>query len=172
MSTKVESIRTEIEQLVAEGYKLFFAEVTGFDVSKEPKDVGKATKGKSKENANKKTADILQDKVVASLIFPTEYQSWYTATLPIIEQLLPDRYPEFVDYYKPKRKSNVQHYSALDFGIEDYLLGMRVTRGGIDVLNGKSIFGLKFKCQVDILKSAVNRLESKLADIRGTFEAE
>lgn len=162
MSSKATAIRREIKRLHKNGFDLWLAEARWIN---ESTDSTKAKKSKTPDAGEK-------DKATKHYYFPANYQAWYTATLPIIEQLLPDRYAEFVECYKPRRKSKAQDYSALDYGIDDYLLGLAIMQGEKVLFDGKSTFSAKFKCQLDILGSTLNRLKRSLSNIRGILQAE
>lgn len=46
-----------------------------------------------------------------------QYQNWYTRSLPVIQQLLPDRYTEYPELYRKEKKKelNASNYSISDF---------------------------------------------------------
>jgi hypothetical protein len=62
--------------------------------------------------------------------FRTAYQRWYSQALAVIEQLLPERYDEFRDLYRPEKRKEID---VTTYGIADYLAGVRVTRGAMSV---------------------------------------
>jgi len=99
------------------------------------------------------------------------YQSWYSKSLPVIRQLLPERYQEFQDQYKLERHSN-KTTDFLTYTIYDYLIGLRVTRGGQNVFDPFAAFASKFHLQITILASAIDRIDSSLADIEGLLQSE
>lgn len=100
-----------------------------------------------------------------------DYQSWYSKALKVIEQLLPDRLDEFVEQYKVEKRKEIVYTT---YGISDYLLGIRVTRGypKEDVVDALSAFMSKFQHQLFILNSAKDRLDSLLSNIEGVLQAE
>ena len=121
--------------------------------------------------------------------FYTEYQNWYTESLIVIKQLIPDRKDDFVKLYKtPKnrKKINEENYS-----IEDYLTGAERHSGpekirllvhsiGFkkkkldplikDIITGETSFRAKtiilFQQQLAILESAQQTFDSSLFDIK------
>jgi len=99
------------------------------------------------------------------------YQSWYTRALPVVRQLLPERYQEFQEQYKLEKRKEI---NFLTYTISDYLLGLRITRGWEkeEVVNPLSAFVSKFKHQITILRSAQDRIDYILADIQGVLQSE
>ena len=63
----------------------------------------------------------LVDDQKAILSFGPQYQQWFTRALKIVEALAPDRFDEFVSYYRvdPKRKQ----MNAGNYTIQDYVMG-------------------------------------------------
>lgn len=93
------------------------------------------------------------------------YQRWYSRALPVIRQVLPDRQAEFVELYKLERpRKKIDH---LTYTISDYLLGLKVSRGHEEVVDSYVAFVTKFQSQLMILNSAIDRIESTIADIEG-----
>src|SRR6185436_13413181 len=118
-------------------------------------------KGKAKKKAAKTKA--------GGGDFGGQYQRWYSQALRVVEQLLPDRYDEFRELYRLDKRPAV-----LDIGqyrISDYVQGTRVVRNGIEVFDAASVAISQLMLQQNILESAIDRLGSALADIRGTLEA-
>ncbi len=100
------------------------------------------------------------------------YQAWYSKSLPVIRQLLPERYREFQDQYKlEKRKDN--DIDFLTYTISDYLIGLTITRGydNKEVVNRFAAFSSKFQHQLAIFQSATGRIDSLLADIEGVLQS-
>ncbi|MEE8584557.1 MAG: hypothetical protein V3T83_06855 [Acidobacteriota bacterium] len=100
-----------------------------------------------------------------------EYQAWYSVSCRVIQQVLPDRYDEFVQLYKLARRKEIDFVT---YTIKDYLLGLQVTRGQFkeEVVNPFAAFASKYKQQLFILKSALDRLKSRLADIEGVLQSD
>lgn len=95
----------------------------------------------------------------------SEYQSWYTTSLSIVKQLIPERYQEFQELYKKetrRKEINVETYT-----ISDYLIGLNVYN--IDCL---TVFLAKFHHQIAILNSVMSRIDSFLIDIQGILQYE
>jgi len=105
------------------------------------------------------------DEVKKSLKnFSNYYQTWYSESLVLITQILPDRINDFKKYYeKPKTR---KFLSCGNYVIEDYLQNL-VSKNGLGlVIVGPSAAVNNFKQQVNILKSVQKRFESSLFDIK------
>jgi hypothetical protein len=89
----------------------------------------------------------------------------------VVKFLLPDRAADFVKLYeKPKGRKEIAYGNYV---IEDYLQGLRVTRGGleIEVVSPKAAIP-QFRQQLNILKSAQKRFDSSLFDIKQLLQAD
>ncbi|GAA4735270.1 hypothetical protein [Flavisolibacter ginsenosidimutans] len=130
-----------------------------------PEIIEKQIKGALKDA--KKTKDYIS-KIRA---FKSEYQSWYSESLILIKQLLPDRLADFIKLYeKPKARKEILYGNYV---IEDYLQGLRVTNsfsGEIKVGTESAI--PQFEQQLNILKSIEKRFESTLFDIAQLVQAD
>jgi hypothetical protein len=100
------------------------------------------------------------------------YQVWYTKALPVIKQIVPDRYQEFIDQYQASEKR--KEINSLTYTISDYMINLQVTRGyqKEEVVNPLKAFSGKFQVQLLILRSCIDRLDSVLSSIQGTLQAE
>lgn len=114
--------------------------------------------------------EVVESKSAREAPLIGNYQAWYSEALPIVRQLLPDRYVEFQEQYKLDRRKDI---SSLTYTISDYLIGLRLTRGADkeQIVDRISVFRAKFGLQLAILISAVARIDSALADIEGTLES-
>src|SRR3990172_673216 len=123
----------------------------------------------AKQNPVKKKATVTKPKQRA---IEYSYQVWYTKALPVVKQVLPDRYQEFVDQYQASQKR--KEIDFLTYTIGDYLIGLRVTMryAKEEVVNPFNAFSRKFQIQLFILRSCLDRLNSALDDIRGALQAE
>jgi hypothetical protein len=100
-----------------------------------------------------------------------EYQEWYTRSLLVLHQLVPEREAEFVLLYEPSRKTGAI-LDPLTYGIKHALLGVRVTQACHEVFHPRGVTVSALMQQVSILQSAAGRLDSALASIRGVLQAE
>lgn len=100
-----------------------------------------------------------------------DYQSWYSEALVVIKQLIPDRVQDFIRHYEiAKGRKDVQWSN---YTMEDYLQGLKVIRQPANrVLVEPSAAIPRFQQQVAILKSAEQRFESSLFDIRQLVQAD
>jgi hypothetical protein len=109
--------------------------------------------------------------------FTSKYQSWYSESLVVIKQLLPDRYADFVRHYeKPKGRKSIDFEN---YRIEDCLQGVATTRqeaawegGGTKILAAPESAIPHFEQQLAILESVKARFESSLFDIQQLLQAD
>lgn len=108
-------------------------------------------------------------------IFDSKYENWYSESLYIVKQFLPDRLEDFKrQYEKPKVKR--KDITSENYVIEDALQGLEISR--TDGFNHKKIIaGInssipKFQQQLNILKSVEQRFESSLFDIKQLVQAD
>ena len=148
-----EQIKKELSELIKEGFGILIAE----------------TKEKSKAKVKKGEQDDTQEPMPTIM----RYQSWYTKALPVVKQLIPERYQEFQEQYRLEKRKD-KEIDFLTYTISDYLLGLRVTRGYLkeEVVNPLSAFASKFQHQLTILGSAQDKMDSILADIQGVLQSE
>jgi hypothetical protein len=125
---------------------------------------------------NKRSKKKLISEFVKSLPnFNIDYQKWYSESLVLIKQLLPDRVDDFIGLYK-KPKTKRKDITYENYVIEDALIGLEVSR--TDFMEGKKILAdkkaaiPKFQQQLNILKSIKSRFESSLFDIRQLVQAD
>lgn len=100
--------------------------------------------------------------------FRNEYQSWYSRSLLIVKQLMPERLSEFINLYEDSKRK------AIDFGnysIADYLRGMSI-RKGLDEFNSHAATVMRFNQQILILESVKIRLDSIFANLQGLIQGE
>ena len=103
--------------------------------------------------------------------FGTDYQSWYSESKALIKQLLPDRLADFTRHYeKPKPRKDISYEN---YRIEDYLQGLRVTRGWEkEKVVGPDAAIPHLEQQLAIVKAVSSRFESSLFDIRQLVQAD
>lgn len=155
MKTK-EIIINEIKELVKTGRNMLYHEAfIQKQLSKEQID-----ELKTKNDYIKYTEEYSSLK--------NSYQKWYTKSLAVIKQTLPDRYNEFIAYYTIDKRKDINY---LNYTISDYLLGVSITRGFEEVINPFSAFLSKFENQISILASVNSRITSILNDIEGILQS-
>lgn len=94
--------------------------------------------------------------------FTNNYENWYSESLQVVKQLLPDRLNDFTSLYKNEKRKNTDY---LTYTISDYMIGLQVTRG-VEVKVDKKAAFPKFQQQYYILESIKTRFESSLYDIK------
>ena len=102
--------------------------------------------------------------------FCNEYQAWYSESIAIIKQLLPDRLNDFISYYEvPRNRKEIVYES---YRIADYLQHLKITRLSGDIVVDQSAAINKYRQQLEILKSVQKRFESSLFDIQQFVQAD
>jgi hypothetical protein len=97
-----------------------------------------------------------------------EYNNWYTASLRLIKLLIPERYNDFIGYYKlEKRKQN--YFNTLEYTISDYLNNSR-TMYNFEIFDELETFRVKFQNQLAILNSCIENIDTTLFDIENLFQ--
>lgn len=128
------------------------------------------------ENIEKQIkAALKDDKKVKEYIkkilpFNREYQSWYSESLVLLKQLMPDRLNDFVRLYEKPKTRKVIEYG--NYVMEDYLQNLTVTRGYGEKKVGPEAAINQFEQQLNILKSLERRFESSLFDISQLVQAD
>lgn len=102
---------------------------------------------------SKKNTDVLIEAD-----FVTKYQTWYSRALPIVAQIMPDRYKEFQYLYENPKGASIKEVLV---DIRDFTMNIRMEFG----------LGL-FEQQKAILQSLIYRMASSLSNIRGVLQAE
>jgi hypothetical protein len=158
MKTK-EKIITEIKDLVSYGrVALYYEAIIKKQLTKEQIKTLEETEGYQRYKKDYKSLN-------------TSYQRWYTKSLAVIRQIMPERYNEFVSLYSIEKRKEIDY---LTYSISDYLIGLSVTRGIYkeEVINPFSAFHTKFENQISILESTIYRIESILNDIEGILQSD
>ena len=160
MISNLEKYKKDLDQLIADGELLFNS-------------MQKECLPEQFEEAWKKVFKTKYKDFVKKLpSFSGKYQDWYSESLVLIKQLLPDRVSDFTKLYeKPKTKrKDITHEN---YTIEDHLQGLTVTRGW----EKKKVVGPeaaipRFEQQLNILKSVKKRFTSTLFDIKQLVQAD
>ena len=101
--------------------------------------------------------------------FKSVYQPWYSESLSLITQLLPDRVRDFTSYYEyPRARKEI---SAENYMIRDYLQGLSVTKIGGKIVDGTAAIP-EFDQQLSILKGVRSTLHSSLIDLKTVLQAD
>ncbi|XOZ33949.1 hypothetical protein ACMDCT_01550 [Halomonadaceae bacterium KBTZ08] len=151
MASEVDSLEKELKNLIRRGELLYYAMADAH--------------GKLPEDFKSKLAE----HGVELPVFDEEYDSWYSEALRVVKQIIPDRYDDFIKQYKDEKRKEI---SFLTYGIYDYLLGLRTTRAGHEVVADQTAAIPKMKNQKTILASAQRKFKSSLFDIKEVLQAD
>jgi hypothetical protein len=99
------------------------------------------------------------------------YQKWYTTALPIVKQLVPERYADFISYYKVEKREEI---NLASYNISDYVSGIHFVDSYTkqDLFDPFDRFYINFLNQIGILSSCIPRLDSILTNIEGVLQGE
>jgi hypothetical protein len=162
MAVNVERFKNDLDRLIREGVELENAMT--YDVAKD-----EVLRLAREEFQNHETQ--VKDWVNSLPDFKKNYEKWYSESLAVLRQLLPDRVANFVGFYeKPKGRKEIAYG---DYVIQDYLQGTIVTDyriGGRDVTPSAAL--PQYKQQLAILQAAQVRFESSLFEIRQLVQAD
>ena len=103
--------------------------------------------------------DLTANKEERNFQIMTSYQRWYSAALPLVDVLAPDRLDEFQRMYRSADPS--------EFGIGDWAAGRIKVRGDTN-----DVVLLRVMNQKNIFESIAPRMTSQLSNIRGTLQAD
>jgi len=98
-----------------------------------------------------------------------KYQIWYTKSLIVVKEVLPDRHNEFVECYTCSKRKEI---SYSNFSMYDFLIGISVSRGGVSLFDPKIAGLVRFATQIDIIKSICDNMYNVLFDIKSNIEFE
>ncbi len=159
MGTNIDRFRSDLDALVLKGQQLEYSMQRECIGDKEFNAQVKKQLGEKAEEFIKKLPR-----------FNVAYQAWYSESLVLLRQLLPDRLDDFRRLYeKPKNRKAI---TFENYHIEDCLQGLRVTRYGDEVVVDSSAAIPRFAQQTAILAAAKKRFESSLFDIRQLVQAD
>lgn len=119
------------------------------------------------EQLGEKAKDFIKDLPK----FEEAYQSWYSESLAVVRQLLPDRLDDFTRLFaKPKSRKEISYENYV---VEDYLQGLILTRGWEkEVIVDRGAAIPKFEQQLNILRAVKQRFQSSLFDIKQLVQAD
>lgn len=148
MKADIELFKSELKQLIKEGYDLYYSLAVSFNKIPE-KHMQKISKLKLPN-------------------FNQNYEQWYSKSVATIKQILPERLDDFVKLYKNEKRKEVDF---LTYTISDCLLGVEVKRGYEIKADGSAAIQKLFQ-QIQILDAVEKRFESKLFDIVHIVQAD
>lgn len=150
MSRSRTDIKRELDRLVAQGLLLYFSMVD---------ELGKLG---DTEKA------LLKKKKMKLPSFKDEYDTWYSVSMQLVKQVLPDRLDDFVAQYKNEKRKDIDF---LTYTVSDYLIGLQTKRFGSVEVDGSAALP-KFEKQRSILASAAAVLDSALVDLQEVLQAD
>jgi hypothetical protein len=165
MSSNLGKYKTDLESLIKRG--LMLSNAIQFECY--PQEFKKEFTERSGDGGKKSHNFDAFKKTLPSFI--EQYQNWYSESLALIKQLLPDRLLDFTRLYeKPKNRKEIDNGNYV---IEDYLQGLTITRSWDKAkLVGPDAAIPCFQQQLNILKSISRRFESSLFNIRQLVQAD
>jgi len=103
MASRFDELSKDLDRLISQGILLYFAMVDA---------IGNLTE-KSKQAFSKHKIKLPD--------FKAEYDTWYSESLRVIKQLVPERLDDFVKQYKNEKRKEIDY---LTYGISDYLIDL------------------------------------------------
>jgi hypothetical protein len=162
MISNLEKYKSDLDKLISFGDDLLLGMEFEFD----------------RENFLKSLRSLSNDedklkKYIKSLSsFSNSYQLWYSETVILIKQLLPDRLADFTKLYEVS-KNRKKEITPVNYVIEDALHGIEFIPVGIFATEIKPKNAIpKFMQQLNILKSITKRFESSLFEIKQLVQAD
>lgn len=159
MAANLERFRKDLDRLVHQGLLLEYAmmrDVLGADFTKQ---VFKQLDKQTGEQLLKTLPD-----------FKEGYEAWYSESLALLRQLLPERIDTFKSLYeKPRARKSIEYGNYV---IQDYMLDLVRKNGFGETIVDPSAALPKFKQQLAILKAAKTRFDSSLFEIRQLVQAD
>ena len=161
MASNLDRFKTDLDRLIALGESL----TNSMNRIVYPEEFDQAVKNNYKD-AKKEKAFL---KSLPN--FHTEYEAWYSESLAVLKQLLPDRVANFISFYeKPKARKEVLFGNYV---VQDFLQGLTVTQGfDKKVVVSQAAAISQFGQQLAILKAARARFESSLFEIKQLVQAD
>ncbi|GAA3971526.1 hypothetical protein GCM10022246_25000 [Pedobacter ginsengiterrae] len=161
MASNIDKYKSDLQKLLKLGQQLYYA--MNYEVFEDKFIKNIRTVMNSDEEVTKFIKDLPD--------FDLKYQPWYSESLVLIKQLLPDRLGDFIKYYeKPKNRKLLE---SDNYTIEDYLQGnIRNQSFKIATSVGLDAALPQFRQQLSILQSIQARFESSLFDIRQLVQAD
>lgn len=151
MNSQYETLKKELDSLIKRGQNLLMS--------------------MHKECGNIDEEDVsgFEEQGVKFISVNQHYQSWYTKAYRVIEQIIPERKPEFEKLYKGDEKR--KEVTFMNYSIYDYILGLQSSSGGTIKASRKDAI-TKMETQFLILKSAAEKFKSSLFDIKEILQAD
>ena len=160
MITNLEKYKKDLKELITQGDRLGMAMQAEFLAEGFHEVLIKDWKDETK----------VADFITKLPSFENDYQAWYSESLVLLKQLLPDRVLDFTKSYE-KPKTRRKEITVENYVIEDALQGLRITRYGELVVGPEASIPI-FRQQLNVIKAINKRFESSLFDIRQLVQAD
>ena len=158
MSTNLTRLKEDLDKLLSQGTLLLYSLAR----DNQEEEFRKQLASKLKNNEVKPFLDKLPD-------FKTDYEAWYSQSVVLLKQLLPDRVTNFIGLYeKPKARKEITY---ANYAIQDYMQGITVRQHG-SVVVGPDAAIPQYQQQLAIMKAAAKRFESSLFEIKQIVQAD
>ena len=161
MISNLEKYKKDLDQLIANGELLKLQMQAEFA----PENHKQFIKQQGKDSA-----DVI--KYIEENPFTHSYQNWYSESLVLLKQLLPDRLNDFVKLYE-RPKASRKNITFENYVIEDALQCISITHSYTkEKIIGPEAAITKLVQQVNIIASIKRRFESTLFDIKQLVQSD
>lgn len=157
--TRIDKFEADLNRLIRFGEELSTALLHEFNK--------KQFKFRSRERSSDDDAKTIESNLPD---FKQEYQLWYSETLALLKQVLPDRVDDFKSHYEYPRVRKAIRFE--NYVVRDYLQGLIIKDYYEQVIVDGSAAVPEFEQQLVILKSAKSTFRSSLFDIRTILQAD
>ncbi|MBS0245783.1 MAG: hypothetical protein JSR61_04115 [Proteobacteria bacterium] len=158
MAKNLDRFKSDLDKLIDKSHQLEYAMLHEID-----------QKGFEKQAREQLPANKVDDFLKGLPNFKTAYQAWYSESISLLRQILPDRVSNFIALYeKPKNRKEITYEN---YTVQDYMQGLTVTLGGRTVVESSAALPL-YRQQQAILAATKSRFESSLFDIRQIVQAD
>lgn len=156
----LDRFKSDLESLIAQSERL--------DLSLLLKSYGIEKLSEMLKISSKEKKKNLQENLP---LFNVDYESWYSESIVLLKQILPDRVDDFKAHFEaPKNRKEISYAT---YRIQDALKNMSVTRSFTEEVIVDSRAAVPhFRQQVAIVKAAKRRFESSLFEIRQLVQAD
>ncbi|MEZ5947487.1 MAG: hypothetical protein R3C04_11680 [Hyphomonas sp.] len=102
--------------------------------------------------------------------FANFYEKWYSKAANVIAQILPDRLADFRSQYERPRANRKEIVNS-NYVVQDALKGVTISSYGDTIVSPMSAIS-NIETQVAILRSCLDKFESRLFEIRALLQAD
>ena len=108
------------------------------------------------------------EKNTKTFTFHLSYQTWYSKSLLVIKNILPERLDDFIAQYKNsklRKDITIENYTIMDYI-------SRVPLYDWDIDERKGMLESRLLTQIGIIAAAIERIDFILSDIKGLIQAD